>query len=138
MDTPIRLEEFGKQLKALERTLGFFKVEEDSDKRISLRSAVIKDFELAYELCWKAAQELANFEDAKVYKPKEAVRFLLEIRILEDSALFEAMIDSRNRTTHVYGEGMLESLLPLIEHDFAGLLTQLNDAILRYYSERRA
>ncbi len=134
----IRLEEFGKQLASLDRSLRLLAEEEDAEKRLSFRSAVVADFQLAFELCWKACQELAKFEETVVRKPKESVTFLKETGLIQSTDLFEAMIDSRNRSTHIYGQDMVDSMLPYIKEDFAQLLHEIHYALLRRYSEKRA
>ena len=129
------MEEFGKQIIALNRSIRLWKEAVNEELRLSLRSAVVKDFELAYELSWKAAQELAALEGQKVRKPKEALTFLLDTGVLTDTLLFEAIIDSRNRSVHTYGPAMLDSMLPAVVEDFSTLLALLHDALLRYHSK---
>ena len=137
MDTPIRLEEFGKQLASLEESVAALKTATGSLRRL-IRTAVIKDFELAFELCWKAGREIALLEEIEAKGPSMVLSMLKRLGIFPQNHLYDQMIDDRNTTFHAYKDKIVEGLALTISEMYLPLLRQSYDDIQQYYSKRRS
>ena len=74
----------------------------------ALRSGVIKNFEIAYELCWKYMKKWLEMnispEIVKYVNRKEFYRIAWENGLIPDVREWWGFHDSRNRAVHVYSE----------------------------------
>jgi len=72
----------------------------------ALRSGVIKNFEVAYELCWKYMTKWLEMnispDIVKGVSRKEFYRIVWENGLISDVREWWDFHDSRNRTVHVY------------------------------------
>jgi nucleotidyltransferase substrate binding protein (TIGR01987 family) len=116
---------------ALERSLAVLagkNAATPADEMATLRSGVIQNFEVAYELCWKSMKrwlEMNHGADAAdVFTKKELFRKSAEAGLIADSANWFAFYRARNKTSHIYAEDVAEEVLDAAKkfmpdaHDF--------------------
>lgn len=83
-----------------------------------LITAIIKNFELVYETCWKFLKEYGELvHDYSAASPRAVIRGCLELRILPQELTdeFQKIIDIRNSTAHVYQAVLAREVGQLIE-----------------------
>lgn len=87
-----------------------------------LRDSAIKRFEFTYELAWKAIKAHLEEKGVSVYSPRDAIRAAFQDGLIADDPLWLQMVETRNQSTHAYGEplaeqvyGKLSAYLPLFE-----------------------
>lgn len=87
-----------------------------------LRDSAIKRFEFTYELAWKAIKAHLEEKGVSVYSPRDAIRAAFQDGLIADDPLWLQMVETRNQSTHAYGEPLAEQVysklsgyLPLFE-----------------------
>ncbi|MFA6033684.1 MAG: HI0074 family nucleotidyltransferase substrate-binding subunit [Myxococcota bacterium] len=86
----------------------------DADVREAVRSGVIQNFEVAYELCWKFMKRWleVNVGSAEVdgVTRRELFRVATENRLITDVDLWMEFHESRNESSHIYDEQTAENV----------------------------
>ena len=71
------------------------------------RTGVIGQFNLTFELAWKALQavlRLHGAEGAETGSPREILQLGYKLGFVDDAAVWLLMLKKRNNTVHVYDE----------------------------------
>lgn len=87
-----------------------------------IRDSAIQRFEFTYELAWKAIKAHLEEKGLSVYSPRDAIRAAFQDGLIADDPLWLQMVETRNQSTHAYGESLAEQVyaklsayLPLFE-----------------------
>jgi nucleotidyltransferase substrate binding protein (TIGR01987 family) len=106
-----------KAVKALEKCVAVYganAINGDYDMRDALRSGVIKNFEIAYESCWKYMKKWLemNIEPnvASGVPRREFYRIARENGLIQDVREWWEFHRSRNETVHIYDEVVAEDV----------------------------
>jgi len=87
----------------------------DGSLRESLRSGVIQNFEVAYELSWKFMKRWLSFNIGNSVVegiPRfELFKLAAENALISDPEIWFDFHDARNKTSHEYGEDVVEGVL---------------------------
>ena len=116
-----KLENLVKQLKRAEKK--FDEVLREKKTEI-VRDSAIQRFEFTFELSWKTLK--AYLEENKgardLFFPKDTFKSAFKAGIIKDDPVWLDMVDTRNKTSHIYKESMAEEVyasfpayLPLIK-----------------------
>lgn len=96
-----------------------------------VRDACIQRFEFTFEMAWRAIQARARAEGLDCVSPRDCFRTGFRLGLLEDDPRWLAMVEDRNRTTHLYDEvtalGVYRALPGYLEL-LKGLLARLQEA----------
>ncbi len=85
------------------------------------RTGVIGQFNLTFELAWKALQAVLRehgAEGADTGSPREILQLGYKLGFVEDSAVWLTMLKKRNASVHIYDEDKIDELLLLIRDSF--------------------
>ena len=85
------------------------------------RMGVIGQFNLTFELAWKALQSVLRShgaEGAETGSPKEILQLGYKLGFVNDSAVWLLMLKRRNIGTHIYDEDEADETLLLIRDSF--------------------
>ncbi len=85
------------------------------------RTGIIGQFNLTFELAWKALQEIMKIhgvEGAATGSPREILQLAYKIGFLNDSAVWILMLKKRNTSVHIYNEEEVDELILLIRDSF--------------------
>ncbi len=85
------------------------------------RTGVIGQFNLTFELAWKALQEVLRVhgaEDAKTGSPREILQLGYKLGFVKDSVVWLLMLKKRNTSAHIYDEDIIDEMLLLIRDSF--------------------
>ena len=85
------------------------------------RTGVIGQFNLTFELAWKALQAVLRehgAECADTGSPREILQLGYKLGFVEDSAVWLTMLKKRNASVHIYDEDKIDELLLLIRDSF--------------------
>lgn len=85
------------------------------------RTGVIGQFNLTFELAWKALQAVLRehgAEGAETGLPREVLQLGYKLGFVEDSAVWLAMLKKRNISMYIYDEGEIDEMLLLIRDSF--------------------
>ena len=85
------------------------------------RTGVIGQFNLTFELAWKALQAVLRehgAEGADTGSPREILQLGYKLGFVEDSAVWLTMLKKRNASVHIYDEDKIDELLLLTRDSF--------------------
>lgn len=86
---------------ALERLNAALK--EDLSKAIVI-DGTIQRFEFSFELAWKLAKALLNYQGIEVEPPRLVVKEAFKAGLIKDGDGWIDMLEDRNKTSHIYDE----------------------------------
>ena len=85
------------------------------------RTGMIGQFNLTFELAWKALQavlRLHGAESADTGSPREILQLGYKAGFITDSAVWLTMLKKRNASVHIYNEDEIDEMLLLIRDSF--------------------
>lgn len=85
------------------------------------RTGVIGQFNLTFELSWKALQAVLRLHGAKgaeAGSPREILQLGYKLGFVDDSAVWLQMLKKRNTFVHIYNEDEIDEMLLLIRDSF--------------------
>ena len=110
-----------------------FKMAETND---IYRTGIIGQFNLTFELAWKALQEIMRMhgiEEASTGSPREILQLAYKIGFISDSEVWLLMLKKRN--TSVYNEDEVDEMILLIRDSFIPAFTALKDTLVKKLDE---
>lgn len=102
------------------------------------RTGVIGQFNLTFELAWKALQAVLKehgVQEAQTGSPREILQLGYKFGFIEDSSVWIIMLKSRNTATHIYNEDEIIELLLLIRDSFIHAFEILENTLQKKYNE---
>ena len=127
-----KLENFSNCLQVLSTADFSFAFENDI-----YRTGVIGQFNLTFELAWKALQGVLRLHGvaADTGSPREILQLAYRVSFLQDETVWLAMLKMRNESTHLYDEGRVDELLLLIRDSFIPALHTLESTLQKKLTE---
>lgn len=122
-----KLENFANSLKIL-KSADFNQAANDEIYRMG----VIGQFNLTFELAWKALQEVLKIHGmaaADTGSPREILQLGYKVGFIDDSSVWLLMLKKRNTSVHIYDEEEADELLILIRDSFTAALEGLADTL---------
>lgn len=95
-----------------------FKLADNND---IYRTGVLGQFNLTFELAWKALQEILRLhgaEEADTGSPREILQLGYKLGFVNDSAVWLLMLKKRNTSVHIYNEQEVDEMILLIRDSF--------------------
>lgn len=95
-----------------------FKLADNND---IYRTGVIGQFNLTFELTWKALQEILRLhgaEEADTGSPREILQLGYKLGFVNDSAVWLLMLKKRNTSVHIYNKQEVDEMILLIRDSF--------------------
>ena len=102
------------------------------------RTGVIAQFNLTFELAWKALQEVLRLHGrlrlhgvagADTGSPREILQLGFKVGFISDSSAWLLMLKKRNLSVHVYDENEANEIIALIRDNFIAAFTVLEDTL---------
>ena len=112
-----------------------FKMAETND---IYRTGIIGQFNLSFELAWKALQEIMRIhgiEEASTGSPREILQLAYKIGFISDSEVWLLMLKKRNTSVHIYNEDEVDEMILLIRDSFIPAFTTLKDTLVKKLNE---
>ena len=122
-----KLDYFSKSLDVLKRA-EFEKAKQDK----IYRTGVFCQFNLTFELAWKALQavlRLHGAEGAETGSPREILQLGYKLGFVDDAAVWLLMLKKRNTSVHIYDEDEVDEMLLLIRDSFIPAFIRLRDTL---------
>ena len=106
-------------MKKYENFLSSLKVLESSNPDFAAndeiyRMGVIGQFNLTFELSWKAMQEKLReqgIDDSQLYFPRQIIKAAYKISLLSNEDIWLSMLSSRNISVHIYDSAKADELV---------------------------
>ena len=108
-----------------------FKLAEEND---IYRTGIIGQFNLTFELAWKALQEimrLHSVEGTATGSPREILQLGYIIGFIIDSEVWLLMLKKRNTSVHIYNEDEIDEMIMLIRDSFIPAFIVLRDMLVK-------
>ncbi len=118
-----KLENFSNYLDVL-KTADF----ELADQNEIYRTGIIGQFNLTFELAWKALQAVLRVHgaaEANSGSPRDVLQIAYQYGFVNDAPVWLLMLKKRNLSVHVYNEDDIEEMLLLIRDSFIPAFTEL-------------
>ena len=96
------------------------------------RTGVIGQFNLTFELAWKALQAVLRehgAQSADTGSPREILQIGYKMGFLDDSAVWITMLKKRNTSVHIYNEDEVDEMLLLIRDSFTPAFAALEKVL---------
>ncbi len=96
------------------------------------RTGIIGQFNLTFELAWKALQAVLRVhgaEGAQTGSPREILQLGYKMGFVNDSSVWLAMLKKRNTSVHIYDEDEINELILLIRNSFIPAFTVLENTL---------
>ena len=106
-----------------------FKMAETNDL---YRTGIIGQFNLTFELAWKALQEIMRMHsvaEAATGSPREILQLAYKSGFINDSEVWLLMLKKRNTSIHIYNEDEVDEMIVLIRDSFIPAFTALKDTL---------
>ena len=102
------------------------------------RTGIIGQFNLTFELAWKALQEIMKMhgvEEASTRSPREILQLGYKIGFLNDPEIWLLMLKKRNTSVHIYNEDEIDELILLIRDSFIPAFKILKETLIKKLDE---
>ncbi len=102
------------------------------------RMGVIGQFNLTFELSWKALQavlRLHGVSEAETGSPREILKLGYKNGFVTDSETWLLMLNKRNVITHVYDDDEIDALIVMIRDSFVPAFQRLSEILIKKASE---
>lgn len=102
------------------------------------RTGIIGQFNLTFELAWKALQEIMKMhgvEEASTGSPREILQLGYKIGFLNDPEIWLLMLKKRNTSVHIYNEDEIDELILLIRDSFIPAFKILKETLRKKLDE---
>ena len=112
-----------------------FKLADNND---IYRTGVIGQFNLTFELAWKALQEILRLhgaEGADTGSPREILQLGYKLGFVNDSAVWLLMLKKRNTSVHIYNEQEVDEMMLLIRDSFIPAFVALEKTLREKLAE---
>ena len=112
-----------------------FKLADNND---IFRTGVIGQFNLTFELAWKALQEILRLhgaEGADTGSPREILQLGYKLGFVNDSAVWLLMLKKRNTSVHIYNEQEVDEMILLIRDSFIPAFVALEKTLREKLAE---
>ena len=112
-----------------------FKLADNND---IYRTGVIGQFNLPFELAWKALQEILRLhgaEGADTGSPREILQLGYKLGFVNDSAVWLLMLKKRNTSVHIYNEQEVDEMILLIRDSFIPAFVALEKTLREKLAE---
>ena len=118
------------RLASLEKALSAFEearqaYSKDPKKHIHIM-ALIKSFEISFELGWKALKSfLEHKEIVKLRFAREAIKHAFHKSVIKDGRLWIYMLEDRNKLSHIYDAALADQMAKKISKNYIKEITSL-------------
>ena len=110
-------------------------LENDNEK---YRTGIIGQFNITFELAWKALQEVLKLHGAagaETGSPREILQLGYKFGFIDEQSVWLTMLKKRNVSVHIYDEDEIYEMLLLIRDSFIPAFDVLKDTLRKKFDE---
>ena len=130
-------------MKKLDNFSNCFNVLKNADWTIAeqneiYKTGVISQFNLTFELAWKALQEIMRLHgitSVETGSPREILKLGYKFGFIDDEQCWLLMLRKRNTTIYIYDENEINDMLTLIRESFIGAFDRMEQILLAKLEE---
>lgn len=110
--------------------------EREGEWRMMDQDALVQRFEFTHELAWKVMKDYMTHQGAETIRgSRDAVREAFAAGLLQDGEVWMKMIETRNKTSHIYSAPELEVIVGDIREQFTPAIAQFIET-MKYEAQR--
>ena len=127
MDDVRWVQRFENYKKALMQLKNAYKLSTDRELSLLECQGVIQAFEYTFELGWKCMKDFLEYQGVKaeIYGSRDTIRESFSVGIINDGETWMDMIKSRNLTSHIYDEEVINGIIDLIFKSYLNSFIEL-------------
>ena len=95
-----------------------------------IQMALIKAFEMTFELSWKTMKDYLNYSGIDVQLPRDTIKQAFANQIITNGQIWINMLEDRNLMTHTYSEARALKAVNHICQSYMPQLEQLHQYLL--------
>ena len=102
------------------------------------RTGIIGQFNITFELAWKALQEILKLHGAagaETGSPREILQLGYKFGFIDEQSVWLTMLKKRNMSVHIYDEDEIDEMLLLIRDSFIPAFDVLKDTLRKKFDE---
>ena len=102
------------------------------------RTGIIGQFNITFELAWKALQEILKLHGAagaETGSPREILQLGYKFGFIDEQSVWLTMLKKRNMSVHIYDEDEIDEMLLLIRDSFIPAFDVLKDTLRKKIDE---
>jgi len=86
---------------------------------LNQKAGLIQFFEIAFELSWKLLKDYLESEGFEnINSPRSAIKYGIQIKLIDDGRIWLEMLNDRNETTHLYSVERINQIEGLIRNKY--------------------
>lgn len=97
------------------------------------KAGLIQFFEITFELAWKVLKDYLEAQGYMVKSPRETIKQVYQMEIIDDGHVWIEALSNRNLTTHTYDEQFTEKFVQDIQKVYFPLFKSLYEKLLEEY-----
>lgn len=117
-------EDFKNALERLKEAL-----DEDLSRGSIVIDGTIQRFEFTFELSWKLARAVLNYNGIKAESPRLIIKEAFRAGLIKEGQGWIDMLEDRNKTSHIYDEKQALKIYERIKAAHFGLLKDFSERI---------
>lgn len=105
---------------------------EFADNNSIYRRGILTQYDLTFELAWKALQEILRMhgvESAATGSPREVLQLGYKMGFLDDATVWLLMLRKRNTSVHIYDENAIDEMILMIRDSFIPAFVTLRQTL---------
>ena len=109
-----------------------------ANENVIYRTGIIGQFNLTFELAWKALQAVLRAHGAygaDTGSPREILQLGYKLGFVDDSTVWLTMLKKRNTLLHIYDEDEIDEMLLLIRDSFTSAFIALEKLLRKKVEE---
>ena len=109
-----------------------------ADNNEIYRTGVIGQFNLTFELAWKALQQVMKqhrVSNAQTCSPREILQLGYKLGFVDDAQVWLLMLKKRNTSVHIYNQEEIDEMLLLIRDSFIPAFLELERTLKKKLQE---
>ena len=106
---------------------------EDISKGNIIIDGTIQRFEFTFELAWKLARAVLNYNGIEVEIPRLIIKEAFKAKLILDGEGWIDMLEDRNKTPHIYDEKEALKIYKKIKDSHFRLLQDFEKKISKFY-----
>ena len=121
-----KLVRFHQRRSNLNDSFNFLKetITSSADERIK-NAAIVKAFEMTFELCWKSLKDFLEYKGINASTPRDVLKEAFKANYLEDGQTWIDLLDHRNELVHFYNEDQAIQATEIIKNRAFACIEQL-------------
>jgi nucleotidyltransferase substrate binding protein (TIGR01987 family) len=131
------IQRFDNYVSVLQHLEDFVAIKESRSLSVAEEFAVIKAFELTFELAWNVLKDfLTEKGHSEMYGSRDVIRNALRVDLIENGEVWFEMIKSRNSATHAYDEAKAEKISFDVSNEYIAEFRKFKVQFERYKTEQ--